>query len=423
MTVTKSLSQGLIDLNILCGGNWLSKASTRWRKSAWIHSIVSAYHYASEVLNRGDEAILQNEHALKILFWQRNISGALDLIDLCRFQQRIRDVKDCDKVLYEIQVATLYRNSGYDVTFQDVSQQGYEFKVSNETGAVYMECKKKGETERDRQALRAWEQLRAAIEKSMVITQRYAYIFLQTTRDPMESDVPHIESLIQNLLTENTEGDVTQGDYWVRIEHIRPPDFTERASFLGILYPSTASHGNPISVTTKPSARLPSGPHWPKKPQYAVFQCEANPVGGSLAEARKIMAIGFKSLEERDYITTVINSFDEVRRRKQLPSSGPGIIYIEIGQPSGGVTVEQRFDEIEKAIRLKMRGKWNRRVNAVVLTCTGKMPVNAIYDGKKKTLPGIVTLARIIPHDNPRSPLPDGFNLLPTSLFTWVPRT
>ncbi len=228
--------------------------------------------------------------------------------------------------------------------------------------------------------------------------------------------------MIHNLLTENTEGDVTQGDYWVRIEHIRPPDFTERANFLGISYPSIAPRGNLISGTAKPSSRLPSGPHWPKNPQYAIFQCEANPAGGSLAEVRKIMAIGFKSLEERDYITTVINSFDEVRKRRQLPPSGPGIIYIEIGTPTGGVTVEQRFDEIEKAIRLKMGRTSNRRVNAVVLTCTGKMLGNAIYDGKKKTLPGIVTLTRIIPHRNPRSLLPDGFNLLPTSLFTWVPQ-
>ena len=95
---------------------------------------------------QSDEAILQNEHALKILFWERNISTVLDLIDLHRFQQRVRQVGACDKVLYEIQVAALYRNSGYDVTFQDTGQQGYEFRVSNKTGGpLYVECKKKGE--------------------------------------------------------------------------------------------------------------------------------------------------------------------------------------------------------------------------------------------------------------------------------------
>ena len=385
--------------------------------------MVSTYHFASEVLKQGDEAILQNEHALKILFWERNISTVLDLIDLHRFQQRVRQAKACDKVLYEIQVAALYRNSGCEVTFHDVGQQGYEFKVSNETGTVYMECKKKGETERDRQALNAWGKLQAAIEKAMVGMQRYAYVFLEITRDPMESDVPYIESLVQNLLAENSEGEVTQGDYWIRIEHIRPPDFTEQASFLGVSYPSTASHGGHISnATTDPSARLPFGPHWPKEPQYAVFQCEAKSIGGSLFEAHRIMAIGFRSLEERDYIKTVISSFDEVRKRKQLPPSGPGIIYIEIGQPTGGVTVEQRFDEIAKAIRPKLQGGWNCRVNAVALTCTGKTPVNIVYDGKKMTLPGIATFARVIPHDNPRSPLPAGFNWATSSLFTWVSR-
>lgn len=54
-------------------------------------------------------------------------------------RSRDRDQRTFYQVLYEIQVATLYQNSGYDVTFQDTGQQGYDFKVSNETGTVYME--------------------------------------------------------------------------------------------------------------------------------------------------------------------------------------------------------------------------------------------------------------------------------------------
>ena len=138
-------------------------------------------------------------------------------------------------------------------------------------------------------------------------------------------------------------------------------------------------------------------------------------------EASNVMAMGFRSLEQRDYVKTVISSFDEVRNRKQLPPSGPGIIYIEIGMPSGGTTVEQRFDEIATTISPKLRGASNRRVNAVVLTCTGKIPVNMAYGGKEMSLSGIATLTKVVKHDNPRCPFPVGFRLAENTLFTWGP--
>ena len=421
-TILKELEQGLGGLNGLCGRDWLSRSSLRWAKGDWEHPIVSAYHFAIEASKQGDEAILQSEHALKVLFWHRNVSTVLNVIDLDRFQRRIRQASDCEKVLYEVQLAADYYRLGYRVAFGGTDQYGHDLKVSNDLGSVYAECKKKGETERDKQATRVWQQLQAAIATAMTDMGRYAYVFVESSRDPVEDDVLHMGSLVRDLLRGSSDRDVRQGDYRVRVEHIRPSGFTERGSFLGASFPSAASdRSDNLNVNCGPSSRPSVGPRWPRAPQHAVFECKGRLVELGLMEAHDVMAMGFRSLEQRDYIKTVISSFDEVRKRRQLPPSGPGIICIEIGMPSGGTAVEQRFDEIAAVMRPKLRGADNRRVNAVVLTCTGKIPVPTAYGGKEMNLPGIATLTRLVKHLNPRCPFPVGFRLSENTLFTWGP--
>lgn len=421
-TILKEFEQGLKGLNTLCGADWLSRSSLRWARGDWGHPMVSAYHFAIEASKQGDKAILQSEHALKVLFWHRNISTVLNLIDLDRFQKRIRQARDCEKALYEVQLATDYCRLGYRVEFGDTGQYGHDLKVSNDAGSVYAECKKKGETERDKQATRVWQQLQAAITTAMTDMGRYAYVFVESSRDPVEDDVMCIGSLVRNLLRGSSDTDVREVDYWVKIEHIRPAHSTERGSFLGVSFPSAVSDRNEsLNVNCGPSSKPSVGPRWPRTPQHVVFECKSRKVEPGLMEARNVMAIGFRTLEERDYVKTVVSSLVEVRKRRQLPPSGPGIIHIEIGAPSGGTTVEQRFDEIAAAIRPELLGAQNRRVNAVVLTCTGKIPVSTAYGGQKMSLPGIATLTKLVRHDNPRCPFPIRFRLAERTLFTWGP--
>ena len=76
----------------------------------------------------------------------------------------------------------------------------------------------------------------------------------------------------------------------------------------------------------------------------------------------------------RDYTKTVINSLDEVRKREQLPPSGPGLIFIDVSAPpitanDVNSSLVMKFDEITKALSPKLTSD-NTRVNAVVLTCT-----------------------------------------------------
>jgi hypothetical protein len=384
--------------------------------------MVNAYHFSVEASKQGDKAILQSEHTLKVLFWHKNISTVLNVIDLDRFQRRIRQARECEKIVYEIQLAADYCRLGYKVRFGGTDQYDHDLEVSNNAGSVYVECKKKGETERDRQAARVWQQLQAAIATAMIDIGRYAYVFVESSHDPVEDDVMRTGSLVRNLLRGSSDRDVRQGDYWIRIEHIRPSGFTERGNFLGASFPSPVSgRSESRNVKRGPSSRLSVGPRWPYAPQYSIFECKSRLVKPGLVEAHNVTALGFRSLEQRDYVKTVISSFDEVRKRKQLPPSGPGIIYIEIGVPSGGTTVEQRFDEIAAAIRPKLRGASNRRVNAVVLTCTGKLSIPTAYGGKEMSLPSIATLAKSVRHNNPRCPFPVGFRLAEKTLSTWGP--
>lgn len=413
------LTQALHDINNLCGNNWLSRASARWSKHDWGHPLVSTYHFAEQVLMQGDKAILQSEHALKLIFYVTSISNTIDLMDSKRFKDRIRDKKGCIKLLYEIQIAMQYKLNDYEITFGDTHDQQYEFKVSDKTGSTYIECKKKGQTERDQRASMLWKKLSEVIEATMKNLRRYAYVFLEISRDPVEDDVEIIQRLIRDLLLKASEGNIVEGDYSISIEHIRSPESVDVGSSFGISYPSPKEPSNTLlrSGMSRPSSKLDVGPYWLKQPQFAVFQCEAKK-GQRLPEVNKIIAIGFNSLAERDYIKTVANSFVDVRKRKQLPKSGPGIIYIEIGIPTGGVTIQDRFNEIENAVRPKLLGTLNRRVNALVLTCTGNTLNNITYNGDTIMIPAITTQNRVIQHNNPRSSLPSGFSISPSISFS-----
>ena len=122
-------------------------------------------------------------------------------------------------------------------------------------------------------------------------------------------------------------------------------------------------------------------------------------------------AFGFKSNEMRDYTKTVINSLTEVRRNKQIPPAGPGVIYIDINPPlmfSAVNSLKIKFDEISVALFPHLQSV-NRRVNAVVLTCTAPIKIRESNES------AIVMQCRVIRHSDPKTKLPSKF-LLPNNM-------
>lgn len=421
-TAREQLQSSLTYLNDVCGGNWLSRSGKLWARSAWHHPVISAYHFACKALEEGDQAVLRSEHALQVVFWSGNMAASEELIDLKRFRQRVRLPKDCEKLMYELQAASGYRSLGYDIEFGDTSEQGNDFTVMTELGPIYVECKKKGETERDKRVANVWQLAQAAIIRAMKVTKRYAYVFLESSRDPVETDVANIGCVVQRQLAGALERSFKEGDLWFRIEHIRPAGFTERGHFglLVISYPSESGKSCEAELADHQGyTGRRMGPLWPAKPQHGLFECSARKLPSGETEVSNVMAMGFRSLEQRDYVTTILNSLNEVRKRKQLPACGPGIICIETAIPYGGVTVEQRMDEIAGALRLKLRGEANRRISAVLITCTGKMPLTYTFGGKRVTLPCIHISSNELKHDNPLRPLPSAFGLPRATGCAW----
>ena len=292
-----------------------------------------------------------------------------------RYRKKLRDPKEFEKAIYEIQIASSYARAGYPVFFiEETTEKTPDFMVKIDGEPVYVECKNKdAQTERDKNNNRIWEEMREKILRLMEKLHKNYLIIVKSQTDPKREEIDYVLRIIKDIMLKSKNG-----------------RFIDRTKKYGI----TAKELAPTEsiITTNKFEVLTS-----EALDNVFMGAEVRRLTDGRTELKNPKFIGFKSAAEPDRITGVLRSLN--KSYKQIPRKGPGLVYIEI-HPSNALQWD--FNRLEE----KIRGKLNliKRVNAVVLTAT-------FIEIKKE---GIVYRhkSRVIENVNPRSPLPAGFNIV-----------
>ena len=115
---------------------------------------------------------------------------------------------------------------------------------------------------------------------------------------------------------------------------------------------------------------------------------------------RNPKAFAFIAANPPDRVKGVVGALGEAR--KQLPRSGPGVVWIRVPDNTWTDQLGSSFERAEILIRQQLSGDHNRRVNAVILMtrCFERM--------EKEGLVGLGyrPLMLQVPHANPRTTIP-----------------
>lgn len=447
------LQQSLNVLEESLGQEWLEERSQRWAKHDWKHPVIAAHHFARGALQSDDASIANNEHAAQVLFWAHNLNTVGSRVEPATLRDELRDPNRCEKTLYVIQIASLYLKQGYEVEFNDKPPYAYDFHVVCSEGIVPVECKKKGETERDRRARQNWEELERRLTRILEGQGKAAFIWIESRTDLDDESIRVLEGFLRDVMVQiddhlqpdqqlflgirtgsaassqkpglpslTTSGEPvivdgleSEDNFFVVLQNLLPTHAPQRGTFDQVMLMYDAKNWG-VGTAQRPApfhGGYAVGPIWRGTPQYATMRFQLKSVDKNTLEVSSFNAFGFRSHEPRDYTRTVVHSLTEVRNRKQLPPDGPGLIFIDVAAPkasSGGPLdpLTLRFDEIHKALRSQLTKSQNERVNALVLTCTRKVHLTDVSGSPR----AIEISGRVIEHTNPRQPLPSNFHPL-----------
>lgn len=410
------LEEGIKKLNLRKPPKKLTKYSFLRQKEP--HPLIWLWKKAIESYQRciKDQMLQVSEELLQISVLGRDLAQLKDvsIIDKNgnvlkgktlknRFKEKFTDEDNperFEKAVYEIQIAAGYRRLGYEVFFVEESEKEgektYDLQVKIGDEVVYVECKKKDRlSERDRKINVIWNNL--IVEILGHLKKKNYGILIKSQKDPVQNDEKEIMRKIKEMINSKNLLNVSkQGKYeivvfeivpsvvftptygWAQIEHV---DFFYSVYILPEIY-RIIKEEIYLDYFTVSADNL-------DKPPNILW---INP-----------KFVGFSLSKPPDRIEGVIDRLEEAN--KQLPITGPGLIYIQIFPHPR--MMEQDFKRLEERIKGKMKIMKEGRINAVILTAT-------FLEKLQNGLGGLAYKhkSRVIPNPNPKSPLPTDFTIL-----------
>lgn len=298
----------------------------------------------------------------------RDITLIGDKID--HLGSRLRNPNDCEAVKYEAKVLAAYLRAAEEVRVTDLGKAG-EFCVTRGNTSVHVECKLKTKNSvRDRRVLEAFKRGTDRLKDIMENAKAFADVRVIFRSDPTEQA---IEEIVQKV-----GGELRAGT-----------GVGNRFQKKGIKIEVLPYHSvSPI---------VPRG--------YDFGEC-----GARVLEVKKdgapvignLWSIAWRSCQPTGWLKSALSSLKQAA--KQLPSEGPGLIYLQLPASSEEMLVGRT------ELLLRRIPTWlsnNRRVNAVILT--GEIPV--IINHESSQLARTKYRYRVVKNQSPRSPLPEGFEI------------
>jgi hypothetical protein len=349
------------------GSEWLENERSGSEASV-SHILVQNVRAAQKHLAEGDES-LKLSHAVRwLITLAQDITLIGDKID--HLGSRLRNPNDCEAVKYEAKVLATYLRAGEEVRVTDLGKAG-EFCVTRGITLIHIECKLKTKNSvRDRRIHEAFKGGTYRLKDIMENAKAFADVRVIFRSDPTDQAIEEIVQKIGGELKAGTGVGNRFQKKGIKIE-VLP-------------YHST-------------SAIVPRG--------YDFGACGAEvlevkedgvPVIGNL------WSIAWRSCEPTGWIKSALSSLKQAA--KQLPSEGPGLIYLQLPASSEEMLVG-RMELLLRRIPIWLSN--NRRINAVILT--GEIP--AIINHESSQLARMKYRYQVIKNQSPRNPLPDGFEV------------
>jgi len=288
-------------------------------------------------------------------------------------RQELMDVRQFGHEFYVLRVADWYKRLGHNVEIHP--PPGHDITISIGGFPTHLECKtKRPLAERDIRVEAVWERMYELMNKEMDRAGINAIVYVDSATDPVDEDLGRLIGTFRTLLDEGRNITALLHDNKYKIT---------------------------IRLTPRPGEAIKTaGLKWRPWGQFerGTSAVKVTKEGAQWWDVRHFF---FNSREDRDYVKTVLYSLAQAG--KQLPKEGPGIVYIEVAPPSGQTPIGRRLSEIRQRLVRELRDGHNRRVNAVILSCTHFEPPEGLT----------VNFASVF-HPNPRAPLPTGFHVAGT---------
>lgn len=375
LSPSKTLERALQIVGTFIGYEWLEHPKQSQTAPEDHHPLIHCWHGAKQALVLGDSAIKESEQAASLITLASCLQSAHrhSVFDANHTRQELKGANTFGHEFYVLQVADWYVRLGCDEVKTNPTRHDITIRVKG--SPVYVECKKKEPlSERDIKVDVVWGRLYERMDRKMDEAGVNAIVWVDAVTDPLEADIDRLVGEFGDLLGKGR--DITEqlhdGKYTIRVKLTPPPGEVIRAS----------------GLRWEPWGQFEKG----------TFAVTVTKDGPQMWDVRHFL---FNSREDRDYMKTVLYSLNQASR--QLPKEGPGIVHIDIAQPSSQTPINSRLSEISQRLVRKLAGIQYRRINAVVLSCT-------YFDPDK----GMVVSFGQSLHRNPRSLLPTGFHIAGT---------
>lgn len=295
--------------------------------------------------------------------------------------ERLRDSQGFEKAIYEIRVAASLKRNGYTVYFiKEEATKTPDLLVEKDGEKVYVECKQKDKkTRRDQRNENLWNTVLMDSLKFMDKTKKNYAIVVKTNSDLTTKDVTYLINHIRNLIKNSNEGTYRIDKFEIILKELAEFEKPIKGSF----YVNLEEFGFGID-----------------EPTIILYQHADIKFSNDLKiEHKNPRFVAFVSTLLPDRIKGILRSLNHAY--KQIPKSGPGIVYIDIN-----TALYKNRQEITRdltILRKRIEGKLNLmgRLNAVILTAS------SYFQDKEKTFYGIEIAS--FKNSNPIKPLSKQF--------------
>lgn len=350
------------------------------REHRLIQLFLDFERWREECLATGNFAL--REGVLKLAMLGKSIEATALQRGFERVVPRLKIDRQFQATAFEIEAAASYVGKGWAVEFvAEGTEKSPDLQVTRNDGSIFcVECKCRDEkTERDERISAIWMEVEKSVLAQIGPRKLNYAVVINAKLDPERNDV---KILIDSIMSEIVTGEISVGSQ--RVITLGPGKKFE-IHLHKFSEPDEEIESNGVGIAIN------------RSPDRCVLSMEERRLDDGRTIVRNPKGIAFLSAVPPDRVTGILDALKAAT--KQLPSQGPGVVWIRIADNAWGYDLDRSFDRAKALLTEQLSGDRNRRVNAVILMTRRFERVN------KGDLQGLkyVPLTIEIAHTNPRA--------------------
>lgn len=355
------------------------------------HPMVQTIFFVKEWLNqiKQQPAILlnpiiePNEHVLKVIYIARILEASKQIKGFKKVSTRLLDISQYDSTFFEAEVAAIYYKKNFEVEFVEESQEkSPDLKITKNGVNVWVECKtRKNLTNKQEKHNAYWDDLKASLLKKLRPNKINVAIVINAAEELEREEIQPLHNFIIDSIKSGGIGNYDIKTGKVNFEYDPTKKFAIAISVLSKADEVKISNFNIIL---------------PDKDYSFISDCDFSNQSNTIFSFQNPFILMHKTISKQDNIKGIIHTFKTAV--KQIPTKGPGIIWIKTLNNNSKDKFEDSFNEIEKVLKKELKGNKNQKVNYVVIHTVSL--VNMLFTPNIKNLK-IEPIQKSIRHENP----------------------